>query len=157
SRVGIQRVIRNRSARTACRPLLQGGEANVSLSDLRIKICGITQEADAHEASLLGADAIGLNFYAGSPRCIDASRAASVLREVRLLVVAVGLFVNLPLRLACETLQPLGRIRTLQWYGDLHEPAQTFPYQLIAAFSIREPEDLEKITRYLDQCRSFGH
>src|SRR5690242_1703435 len=38
---------------------------------LRVKICGVTNEADARQAALLGADAVGLNFYHGSPRCID--------------------------------------------------------------------------------------
>ena len=65
---------------------------------VRVKICGITSATDSEQATLLGADAIGLNFYARSPRCIDVTRAASILRELPPFVDAVGLFVNLPLR-----------------------------------------------------------
>jgi phosphoribosylanthranilate isomerase len=124
---------------------------------LRIKICGITTEADGQQATLLGADAIGLNFYPQSPRYVDVARARAILRELPPFVDAVGLFVNAPWRQICETLQPLGRIRTLQWYGEIHEPMDSFPYQWIAAFSIRAAEDLQGVGRYLNQCRSAEH
>ena len=48
---------------------------------VRIKICGITNPADAELAASLGADWIGLNFYAKSPRIIDdAPRKSSCVR-----------------------------------------------------------------------------
>lgn len=131
-------------------------EADVRLSDLRIKICGITNPADARHAVVLGADAIGLNFYAPSPRCIDVPTAASILRELPPFVDAVGLFVNLPLGEISETLHSLSRIRTLQWYGDRHDPWDPSPYQLIAAFSIRDQDDVQKVAGYLDRCRNAG-
>jgi phosphoribosylanthranilate isomerase len=126
------------------------------LTDLRIKICGITNAKDSGQATLLGADAVGLNFYPRSPRCIDTATAAGILRELPPFVDAVALFVDLPLRQIFEMLHPLGRIRTFQWYGDAHEAGDTSPYQRIAAFSIREQEDLRRINRYLDQCRASG-
>jgi phosphoribosylanthranilate isomerase len=129
-------------------------EAFGSLSDLRIKICGITNEADGRQAASLGADAIGLNFYAPSPRCIDVATAASILRELPPFVHAVGLFVNLPLGQVRQALEPLHRIRTVQWYGDAHEPIDPAPYQWIAAFSVRAADDLLGIAGYLDRCRS---
>src|SRR5260370_23866115 len=99
---------------------------------------------------------MGLNFYPQSPRYVEVTRAGSILRELPPFVDAVGLFVNLPWRQVFETLRPLDRIRTLQWYGDSHEPDDTSPYQLIAAFSVRAPDDLQDIGRYLDQWRSSG-
>jgi len=60
----------------------------------RIKICGITRSADAAEAVAAGADAIGLVFYAPSPRAIPVARAAEIARTVPPFVSVVGLFVN---------------------------------------------------------------
>ena len=62
----------------------------------RIKICGVTDPDDARNAALLGADAIGLNFYDKSPRCIDAARASRIIDVLPAVVSVVGVFVNHP-------------------------------------------------------------
>jgi phosphoribosylanthranilate isomerase len=123
---------------------------------LRIKICGITNAADGRQAALLGADAVGLNFYAQSPRYVDFQTAESILRELPPFVDAVGLFVNEPLCQVYPRLGALGRVRTIQWYGANHEPADPYPFQLIAAFPVRDQGSLLEITRYLDLCRDRG-
>ncbi len=122
---------------------------------LRVKICGVTNEADARHAALAGADAVGLNFYPGSPRHIDAATAGFILRELPPFIEAVGLFVNQPLRQVFEFLHPLGRIRTIQWHGEQRELSDSFPYHLIAAFPVRDAGSLLSITRYLDTCRGL--
>jgi phosphoribosylanthranilate isomerase len=120
---------------------------------VRVKICGVTTEGDARQAALLGADAIGLNFYEGSPRCLRPSAAQLILRELPPLVAAVGVFVEMPLRQAFEQIQALGRINLIQWHGQNRELSDCFPYHLISAFPVRDAASLQAIQRYLDACR----
>jgi phosphoribosylanthranilate isomerase len=60
-----------------------------------IKICGVTTPADARLAAEAGADAIGLNFVASSPRCLDAESARAVAAAVPAGVVKVGVFAGM--------------------------------------------------------------
>jgi phosphoribosylanthranilate isomerase len=62
----------------------------------RVKICGIKEFEDARDAVLLGADAIGLNFYPNSPRYIEPARAAKIIEQLPPFVSVVGVFVNHP-------------------------------------------------------------
>lgn len=83
----------------------------------RIKICGITRLEDGLAAAHLGADAIGLVFYAGSRRAIDITTARQVVRALPPFVTAVGLFVNADPDMVRQVLRqiPLG---LLQFHGD---------------------------------------
>ncbi|NTW47003.1 MAG: phosphoribosylanthranilate isomerase [Chlorobaculum sp.] len=60
----------------------------------KIKICGITRMEDALEAALWGADALGFNFSASSPRRIDAEAARAIIARLPPLVTPVGVFVE---------------------------------------------------------------
>ncbi|WP_457355776.1 phosphoribosylanthranilate isomerase [Roseateles sp. P5_D6] len=60
----------------------------------RIKICGLTREADVEAAVEAGADAIGFVFYAKSPRAVTPERARALARLLPPFVTPVGLFVN---------------------------------------------------------------
>jgi len=62
----------------------------------RIKICGITNVDDVRAAIDAGADAIGLNFYEGSPRCVTEEQAREIIAAVRAETVYVGVFVDKP-------------------------------------------------------------
>jgi phosphoribosylanthranilate isomerase len=60
----------------------------------RIKICGLTREADVHAAVSAGVDAIGFVLYAASPRAVTPDRAAALARLLPPFVTPVLLFVN---------------------------------------------------------------
>lgn len=60
----------------------------------RIKICGLTREADVDAAVAAGADAIGFVLYARSPRHVSAARAAELARRLPPFVMPVALLVN---------------------------------------------------------------
>lgn len=121
---------------------------------VRVKICGVTTEQDAQQAALLGADAVGLNFYQGSPRFVKETTAKLILRQLPPLVAAVGVFVEAPFRTVFECLSRLQRIGIIQWHGKERELSDCFPYHLIAAFPVRDASSLQAIQQYLDACRS---
>jgi phosphoribosylanthranilate isomerase len=61
---------------------------------VRVKICGITRVEDALAAIAAGADMIGLNFYAKSPRYVEIDRAREIRAAIGSSAVVVGVFVN---------------------------------------------------------------
>jgi len=60
----------------------------------RIKICGLTREADVDAAAEAGADALGFVLYAKSPRAVTFERAAELAARLPPFVTPVLLFVN---------------------------------------------------------------
>ena len=59
-----------------------------------LKICGITRLEDAEHAVRQGATAIGLVFWAGSPRAVSVARAAAIAAALPPDVMRVGVFVD---------------------------------------------------------------
>ena len=86
----------------------------------RIKICGLTRVEDVRATVAAGADAIGLVFYANSPRHVDLAQAAALARAVPPFVTIVGLFVNEDPAQVRRTLAAVP-IHLLQFHGDEDE------------------------------------
>jgi len=60
----------------------------------RIKICGVTRPEDAAHAVACGAEAIGINFFPGSPRFVPFVVAREIVDAVADRAKVVGVFVN---------------------------------------------------------------
>ena len=83
----------------------------------RIKICGLTREADVDAAVAAGADAVGFVLYEPSPRYVSAARAAELAAGLPAYVTPVLLFVNasaVQVAAACALLPTA----LLQFHGD---------------------------------------
>ena len=83
----------------------------------RIKICGIRQVDDALLAAHAGADAIGLIFYAPSPRAVTLAQALAVRDALPPFVSTVALFVNAERAQVLEVCAALNP-SLLQFHGD---------------------------------------
>lgn len=83
----------------------------------RAKICGLTRVADVQAAVTAGVDAIGLVFYAPSPRAVSVQQATELSRHISPFVQLVGLFVNATV---AEIVQVLAHVPLdlLQLHGD---------------------------------------
>lgn len=125
------------------------------MAPVRVKICGVTNAADAALAAALGADAVGLNFYAQSPRHVDSDAVTSIVQELTPFVEAVGVFVNLSWAEVCTAAMRF-RLRTVQCHGDRHEPGCAFPLRRIDAFPVRDADSLGAICTYLALAKDLG-
>jgi len=86
-------------------------------SPTRIKICGITNIDDALQATELGADAIGLVFYAQSPRCVTPLQAQKIIAALPPFITTVGLFVDASAETIAQVLAQVP-LDLLQFHGN---------------------------------------
>lgn len=87
---------------------------------VRVKICGVTNIADARAAIDLGADALGFNLFPGSKRHIELDREAPWIRALPPLVTLVAVLVNVPLAEA-QRVAEHPAIDLVQFHGDEDE------------------------------------
>jgi phosphoribosylanthranilate isomerase len=87
---------------------------------VKVKICGITNWLDARRAVEAGADFLGFNFFAGSPRYVTPAKARQIVRRLPKGIVSVGVFVNETEENMLKIAQAVGLDR-LQLHG--HESA----------------------------------
>jgi phosphoribosylanthranilate isomerase len=135
----------------------------------QIKICGITTVDDALLAAEAGADAIGLNFYAQSPRCVTPEMAQAIVARLRERfsaerVAVYAVCVNASPDEIGQFLDPAGRGIIPGWGVQLHgdEPPATIRdirqltrTPVARAFRCRG-SNLADVASYLGECRNLG-
>lgn len=111
-----------------------------------VKICGVRDEANAQAVAACRPDAIGLNFYSGSVRCVCPDVAARIVRQLPSGIEPVGVFVNHTedeIRTICTACG----IQIVQLHGD--EPPALIdalrPLQVIRALRIREDREAKAL------------
>ena len=114
---------------------------------MKVKVCGITNQADAALAADEGADLIGLVLHRG-PRRVDLRTARDIVRRLPRTVEAVGLFQDQPIDEMKSALAETG-LAAAQLNGQ--EPpdvAAALGVRVIKTFTTFTNESLERLRRY---------
>src|SRR5258708_39999443 len=99
---------------------------------VQVKICGVTRADDALASIDAGADFVGLNFFAPSPRYLSIDRARGVRDAIASRAKVVGVFVNATRDYVDERLRALS-LDLLQFSGDEDDAMLTgWPVPVIA-------------------------
>ena len=115
---------------------------------VQIKICGITNIADAQVAEAAGADLIGLMFYEKSPRHVTIATASEISRSISPFLLKVGVFVNPVEEIVSRAIAECG-LSLLQFHGD-ESPVfcAKFGVMSMKAFRVRDSKSIERLIDY---------
>jgi phosphoribosylanthranilate isomerase len=104
---------------------------------IRVKICGITNAADARVAVEAGADALGFIFVEGTPRFVTPEQVAPIIRKLPPFVTPVGVFWDHPAGHVKAIAEACG-LRALQFHGN-EAPEDLADYTLPVIKTIKMP------------------
>jgi phosphoribosylanthranilate isomerase len=117
-------------------------------NDVKIKICGITNLADARVAAEAGADAVGFIFCEDSPRRVSVETAEMISAQLPPHLMRVGVFVNPPADLVAGAIQRCG-LTLAQFHGqETPEFCLQFGVMTMKAFRVKDAAALEEIAEY---------
>lgn len=125
-------------------------ESFLDHQSVSLKVCGVMNAADAERLVELGVDAIGVNFWPGSPRHVS-STEAGWLTALEGRILRVGVFVNASAALQISLVRE-GLLDLVQLHGDetpadaaaLREAAIPF----IKAIGVKTHADLERVEEF---------
>jgi phosphoribosylanthranilate isomerase len=113
----------------------------------RVKICGITNPADALLAAEMGADAIGFVFYEGSKRYISCEDAEVIISRLPPFVIKCGVFVDEGWKRIME-IRDYCKLDRVQVYAGDESLCNNFVSGItIMAFRVRDEKDVENAKR----------
>jgi phosphoribosylanthranilate isomerase len=114
-----------------------------------VKVCGITNLADALAAVEAGAFALGFNFYRRSPRYVEPLVAREIIGQMPTEVLCVGVFVNEG-RETLERAVAESCVSAVQLHGDEtpQECDALAPLRLIKALRVNDEFAPERATEY---------
>jgi phosphoribosylanthranilate isomerase len=122
---------------------------------VKVKVCGITNLADAEKALEFGADMLGFNFYPPSSRCITPETAGGILNALPADAFNVALFVNETKERVREILAGAelgsGRpaYRGLQFHGEENgDYCRGWGLTVIKAFRVKEKASLDAMKNF---------
>ncbi|MFA6216571.1 MAG: phosphoribosylanthranilate isomerase [Candidatus Omnitrophota bacterium] len=123
---------------------------------VKVKICGITNVADARVSVKAGCDAIGFVFYKKSPRYISPYEAAGIIKQLPEHTLTMGVFVNAREK-TIRRIARLCSLSVLQFHGNESAEfcARFKDYKVIKAFRIKHKLDEAKIARYKTSAYLF--
>lgn len=124
----------------------------VNLRMTKVKICGITNLKDALLSVKFGADALGFNFYAKSPRYIEPQSAREIINELPENVLKVGVFVNEDIDTIVDTAETAG-LDAIQLHGEetpdfAKDLVTRTGLEIIKAFRVSPDFDREQVLEY---------
>lgn len=117
---------------------------------VRVKICGITNFEDAHQAINLGADALGFNFYKRSPRYLEPAKAKPIIEALPPLISLVGIFADEFSPERIRTIAHAVGLGTIQLHGS-ESPEyirKISEVRIIKAFRVNESFDVSQLAAY---------
>ena len=114
----------------------------------------MTRPEDAVQAANLGVDALGLVFYAKSPRNIEVQQAQDICQVLPGFVTTVALFLNPQAGLVNQVLDNVN-IDLLQFHGtETAEFCESFNKPYIKALGIQGVDDIEALVEEYASARS---
>ena len=122
---------------------------------VKVKVCGITNLADAEKALEYGADALGFNFYPPSPRCLTPEKANAIVHRLPADACNVAVFVNEAKERVRQVLASgvlsdgWPGYKVVQFHGEESpDDCRGWGLRVIKAFRLKDKQSLEQIYNF---------
>jgi phosphoribosylanthranilate isomerase len=122
---------------------------------IHIKICGITNLADALLSADLGADALGFIFYLKSPRCVAPDAAREIIAQLPPFVMSVGVFVDEAAAVVKDLAAQVG-LDWIQVHGqESPDYCRSLGRRVIKGFRIKDESSLKDLEPFQGAVQAF--